>query len=72
MKASCFLVRKTYSEEFRRDAVELPGDRGAHGPKIVGDLGVTDVMLSVWIMGHPQMDAQGLIASTTTINPYGK
>jgi len=44
---------------------------GATISKIAGDLGVTDAMLSVWIRGHPQMDAWGLVASST-IDPHGK
>ncbi len=44
------MARKTYSEEFRRDAVELYRvTEGATISKIAGDLGITDATLSVWI-----------------------
>ncbi len=44
------MARKTYSEEFRRDAVELYRvSEGATISKIAGDLGITDATLSVWI-----------------------
>ena len=45
--------------------------KGATISKIAGDLGVTEAMLSVWISLHPQIDAWGLVASST-INPHGK
>ncbi len=44
------MARKTYSEEFRRDAVELYRvTEGATITKIAGDLGITDATLSAWI-----------------------
>lgn len=44
------MARKTYSGEFRRDAVELYGvTDGATISKIAGDLGITDATLSTWI-----------------------
>jgi transposase len=44
------MARKTYSEEFRRDAVELYRvTEGATISKIAGDLGITDATLSTWI-----------------------
>ena len=44
------LARKTYSKEFRRDAVELYRvTEGASISKIAGDLGITDATLSAWI-----------------------
>lgn len=44
------MARKTYSEEFRRDAVELYRvTEGATISKIAGDLGITDATLSAWI-----------------------
>lgn len=43
------MARKTYSEEFRRDAVELYRvTEGATISKISGDLGITDATLSTW------------------------
>ena len=46
------MARKTYSKEFRRDAVELYRvTEGATISKIAGDLGITDATLSVWIKG---------------------
>ena len=45
-----FMAGKTYSREFRRDAVELYRvTEGATISKIAGDLGITDATLSVWI-----------------------
>jgi transposase len=44
------VARKTYSEEFRRDAVELY--RSTPGATVVGiaaDLGIMDGMLSAWL-----------------------
>ena len=44
------MARKTYSEEFRRDAVELYRvTEGATIAKIAEDLGITDATLSTWI-----------------------
>lgn len=44
------MARKTYSKEFRRDAVELYRvTEGATISKIAGDLGVTEATLSAWI-----------------------
>ena len=44
------MARKTYSKEFRRDAVELNRvTEGATISKIAGDLGITDATLSAWI-----------------------
>ena len=44
------MARKTYSKEFRRDAVELYRvTEGATISKIAGDLGITDATLSAWI-----------------------
>ena len=44
------MARKTYSEEFRRDAVELYRvTETATIGKIAGDLGITDATLSVWV-----------------------
>lgn len=44
------MARKTYSEEFRRNAVELYRvTEGATISKIAGDLGITDATLSAWI-----------------------
>ncbi len=44
------MARKTYSEEFRRDAVELY--RSTPGATVVGiaaDLGIMDTTLSAWL-----------------------
>ena len=44
------MARKTYSEEFRRDAVELY--RSTPGATVVGiaaDLGIMDSTLSAWL-----------------------
>jgi transposase len=44
------VARKTYSEEFRRDAVELyRSTPGATVVGIAGDLGVMDSTLSAWL-----------------------
>ena len=46
------MARKTYSEEFRRDAVGLYRvTEGATITQIAGDLGITDATLSAWIKG---------------------
>ena len=44
------MARKTYSEEFRRDAVELyRSTPGATVVGIAGDLGIMDTTLSAWL-----------------------
>jgi transposase len=44
------VARKTYSEEFRRDAVELyRSTPGATVVGIAGDLGIMDTTLSGWL-----------------------
>ena len=44
------VARKTYSEEFRRDAVELyRSTPGATVVGIAGDLGIMDTTLSAWL-----------------------
>ena len=44
------MARKTYSEEFRRDAVELYRvTPGATVVGIAGDLGIMDSTLSAWL-----------------------
>ena len=44
------MARKTYSEEFRRDAVELyRSSPGATVVGIAGDLGIMDSTLSAWL-----------------------
>ena len=44
------MAKRTYSEEFRRDAVELYRvTEGATVSKRAGDLGITDATLSAWI-----------------------
>jgi transposase len=44
------MARKTYSEEFRRDAVELyRSTPGATVVGIAGDLGIMDSTLSTWL-----------------------
>ena len=44
------VARKTYSEEFRRDAVELCRTTpGATVVGIAGDLGIMDTTLSAWL-----------------------
>jgi transposase len=44
------MARKTFSVEFRRDAVELYRvTEGATIAKIAADLGVSDATLSVWV-----------------------
>jgi len=63
------MARKTYSAEFRRDAVELYRvSEGATITQIAGDLGITDATLSAWIKvaGVP---VRGRHASTVPIDP---
>ena len=44
------MARKTYSEEFRRDAVDLyASTEGATVKQIAADLGITDATLSSWL-----------------------
>ena len=44
------MVRKVYSEEFRRDAVELyRTTEGATVASIAADLGIMDTTLSAWL-----------------------
>jgi len=44
------MARKTYSEEFRRDAVEVyRSTPGATVVGIAGDLGIMDSTLSTWL-----------------------
>jgi transposase len=44
------MARKTYSEEFRRDAVDLYATTaGASVKQIAADLGITDATLSAWL-----------------------
>lgn len=44
------MARKTYSAEFRRDAVELcRTTEGSTITQIAGDLGITDATLSTWV-----------------------
>ena len=44
------MARKTYSEEFRRDAVDLyASTEGATVKQIATDLGITDATLSTWL-----------------------
>lgn len=44
------MARKTYSEEFRRDAVDLYATTdGATVKQIADDLGITDATLSAWL-----------------------
>ena len=58
------MARKTYSEEFRRDAVELyRSTPGATVVGIAGDLGIMDTTLSAWLKAagvpvrrHPRPD----------------
>ena len=59
------MARKTYSEEFRRDAVELY--RSTPGTTVVGiaaDLGIMDATLSGWLKAagvplHPRPAGRG-------------
>ena len=53
------MARKTYSKEFRRDAVELYRvTEGATISKIAGDLGITDATLSAEVKaGRWRQDA---------------
>ncbi len=56
------MARKSYSDEFRRDAVELYRvTEGATIARIASDLGVTDATLASWIRaaGVPIRGARG-------------
>ena len=63
------MARKTYSAEFRRDAVELYRvTEGATISKIAGDLGITDATLSAWIKAAG-VPVRGRHASVALIDP---
>src|SRR3954447_11342158 len=60
------VARKTYSEEFRRDAVELyRSTSGATGAGIAADLGIMDTTLSSWL------NAAGLPVRGRDLHPHG-
>jgi transposase len=62
------VARKTYSEEFRRDAVELY--RATPGATVVGiaaDLGIMDTTLSSWLKAagvplHSRLSRAGAVS----------
>ena len=63
------MARKTYSAEFRRDAVELYRvTEGASISGIAADLGVTDATLSAWVKAAG-VPVRGRHASTVPVNP---
>jgi transposase len=63
------MARKTYSAEFRRDAVELYRvTEGATIMQIAGDLGITDATLSAWVKAAG-VPVRGRHASTVPIDP---
>lgn len=63
------MARKTYSAEFRRDAVELYRvTEGATITQIAGDLGITDATLSSWIKAAG-VPVRGRHASTALVDP---
>ena len=64
------VARKTYSEEFRRDAVELY--RSTPGATVVGiaaDLGIMDTTLSAWLKAPGWRCTPGPLAASPARRP---
>ncbi len=65
------MARKTYSEEFRRDAVELyRSTPGATVVGIAGDLGIMDSTLSAWLKAAG-VEVRGPVPRARTGPPPG-
>lgn len=63
------IARKNYSEEFRRDAVDLYRvTEGATITQIAGNLGVTDATLSAWIRAAG-VPVRGRRAAAAPVDP---
>ena len=64
------MARKTYSEEFRRQAVELyESTPGATFRGIAADLGITRNTLKDWVAAHGRASTAGMTASTNATTP---
>src|SRR5689334_6184643 len=64
------MARKTYSEEFRRQAVELyESTPGATFRGIAADLGITRNTLKDWVAAHGRASTAGTTASTNATTP---
>ncbi|SDY24104.1 transposase, partial [Modestobacter sp. DSM 44400] len=75
------MARKTYSDEFRRDAVELyRSTPGATVVGIAGDLGIMDATLSTWLKAagvpvrsrHPGDDDESPPAGETPVQELAR
>jgi len=66
------MARKTYSEEFRRQAVELyESTRGATFRGIAADLGITRNTLKDWVTSRGRASTASTTASTNATTPSG-
>src|SRR3954469_7475814 len=64
------MARKTYSEEFRRQAVELyESTPGATFRGIAADLGITRNTLKDWVAAHGRASTAGTHATTPGSSP---
>src|SRR3954447_5612584 len=64
------MARKTYSEEFRRQAVELyESTPGATFRGIAADLGITRNTLKDWVAAHGRASTAGTNATTPGSSP---
>ena len=64
------MARKTYSEEFRRQAVELyESTPGATFRGIAADLGITRNTLKDWVMSRGRASTASTTASTNATTP---
>src|SRR3954464_14280754 len=64
------MARKTCSEEFRRQAVELyESTPGATFRGIAADLGITRNILKDWVAAHGRASTAGTTASTSATIP---
>jgi len=66
------MARKTYSEEFRRQAVELyESTPGATFRGIAADLGITRNTLKDWVTSRGRASTASTTASTNATTPSG-
>jgi transposase len=71
-RGSTIMARKTYSEEFRRQAVELyESTPGATFRGIAADLGITRNTLKDWVTTRGRASTASTTASTNATTPTG-